>query len=226
MKLAPGKAFIINKHAHLLAVILFIFFSSPYINHIHPKIPVITPLFLLALLFILRTLGIRRRVFWISAGMGALVFILQLTLNLSYGSPYTVPLTMVLCSVYSVFLLFCILLLGAGLFKSARVTLDTIVGGINIYFLLGFLWTFFYFLIYCMDGQAFHLSAAPSITYFFCFSFSTLATIGFGDMFPVNKGAMILACLEGMTGQLYLAIFIARLVSLYANRQTEQKRVS
>ena len=64
------------------------------------------------------------------------------------------------------------------------------------------------------------LCAEPHL--FFRFSFSVRATIGFGDMFPVNKWAMVLACFEGVTGQLFLAIFIARLVSLHAMGRVEK----
>ncbi len=216
MKMTSGKAFVVNKHAHLLAVILLICLASPYINEIHPKIPVMTPIFVVALLFILRTLGIGRKWLWGAAGIGALLFALFTMLNFSWGSSYTVPLSIALCSLYCVFLGLCIFFMSSNLFRSSTVTIDTIAGGINIYFLLGFAWAFLYYIIYCLDNGAFHFSAKPSMTYFFCFSFSTLATIGFGDMFPVSHWAMVLACLEGMTGQLYLAIFIARLVSLYA----------
>lgn len=216
MKVAPGKNLIFNRHTHLLAVILAIFLASPYFNNLHPKFPLVTSLFLIALLFILRTLGVRRQVFGAAVGLGAAVFLLQMFDNIYYGLSVAVPMSVALCAVYFVFLLLCVLLMGAKLFRSSTVTADTIVGGINVYFLLGFLWTFLYYMIYRLDAGAFHFSSEPSITYFFCFSFSTLATIGFGDMFPVNKWGMVLACLEGVAGQLFLAVFIARLVSLHA----------
>ena len=45
------------------------------------------------------------------------------------------------------------------------------------------------------------------------FSFVTLATLGYGDISPVHPLARSLAVAEAITGQLYLAILIARLVS-------------
>jgi Ion channel len=216
MRLTPGKAFIANKHTHLLAVILLIFLSSPTFGSFHPRIPVISLIFLLALMFILRTLQIHRKTLWIAGGIGTLVLTLQVILDLSYGSALTIPLTAVTCAVYGIFLLLCTFLMGSELFKSSQVDLDAIVGGINIYLLLGFFWALLYYAIYDLDRQAFHFSSTPTTTYFFCFSLTTLSTIGFGDMFPVNNWAMVLASLEGITGQLFLAIFIARLVSLHA----------
>ena len=46
------------------------------------------------------------------------------------------------------------------------------------------------------------------------YSFVTLTTMGYGDIMPVHPLARALAVLEALTGQLYLAILLARLVSL------------
>jgi hypothetical protein len=46
------------------------------------------------------------------------------------------------------------------------------------------------------------------------FSFSTLTTVGYGDIVPVNPLARGLANLEAVIGQLYLVTTIARLVTL------------
>ena len=48
------------------------------------------------------------------------------------------------------------------------------------------------------------------------FSFVTLATLGYGDIVPRTEVAQGLAIVEGVGGQLFLAVLIARLVSLYA----------
>jgi voltage-gated potassium channel Kch len=47
------------------------------------------------------------------------------------------------------------------------------------------------------------------------FSFVTLATLGYGDILPRSDVARGLAIVEGVGGQLFLAVLIARLVSLY-----------
>ena len=46
------------------------------------------------------------------------------------------------------------------------------------------------------------------------FSFVTLTTVGYGDVTPVDPVARSLAVAEALTGQLYPAILLARLVSL------------
>ncbi len=47
------------------------------------------------------------------------------------------------------------------------------------------------------------------------FSFVTLATLGYGDIIPRSDIARGLAIVEGVGGQLFLAVLVARLVSLY-----------
>ena len=51
----------------------------------------------------------------------------------------------------------------------------------------------------------------------FYFSFSTLTTLGFGDITPVSRVARTLAIMETVTGTLYLAILISRLVGRYSS---------
>ena len=47
------------------------------------------------------------------------------------------------------------------------------------------------------------------------FSFITLATVGYGDMVPGNDMVRGLAVVEAIAGQFYLAVMIARVMSLY-----------
>ena len=48
------------------------------------------------------------------------------------------------------------------------------------------------------------------------FSFTTLTTLGYGDITPSNTVARIWATLEAVTGTLYLTILVARLVAIYS----------
>ena len=57
-----------------------------------------------------------------------------------------------------------------------------------------------------------HFSQASAIY----FSFVTLATLGYGDIAPRGDIARGIAIIEGVGGQLFLAVLVARLVSLYS----------
>jgi hypothetical protein len=57
---------------------------------------------------------------------------------------------------------------------------------------------------------------APNLMTSIYFSFVTLATLGYGDVVPLSALARATATLEAVGAQLYLAVLIARLVSLHA----------
>ena len=105
------------------------------------------------------------------------------------------------------------------LFTEKTVGLDTIAGGIFAYFLIGILWVVLYRMVLQMDPAAFDKSTGGAIFYF---SYSTLTTLGYGDILPINHYARILAALEAIVGQIFLAIFIGRLVGLYITREVQK----
>jgi len=50
------------------------------------------------------------------------------------------------------------------------------------------------------------------------YSFVTLTTVGYGDISPVSPATRTLAWMEAITGQFYLAVIVAGLVSVLAAR--------
>jgi hypothetical protein len=51
--------------------------------------------------------------------------------------------------------------------------------------------------------------------------FKTKPIIGYGDITPVSQVARWLPAMEAMTGLLYVAVLIARLVSLYSTTKSD-----
>ena len=51
------------------------------------------------------------------------------------------------------------------------------------------------------------------------FSFSTLTTLGYGDIHPTDPAAGGLCAAEALIGQLYVAIMIARMVGLHTSQR-------
>ncbi len=56
------------------------------------------------------------------------------------------------------------------------------------------------------------------------FSFVTLTTLGYGDIVPTSATARMLAAAEAVTGQLYLAVLVARLVGLHISQSPRDPR--
>jgi hypothetical protein len=95
---------------------------------------------------------------------------------------------------------------------------DRMWGAASAYLMIGILWCFFYALVELENQQTFLVRGAPAkleLTELLYFSFSTLTTIGFGDIVPLSRGAQMAAVFEGIVGTLFLAILIAKLVGVY-----------
>ena len=60
-----------------------------------------------------------------------------------------------------------------------------------------------------------HAMTPPRAVYF---SFVTQATVGYGDIVPLSDAAQGVVVAQGVGGQMYLAVLVARLVSLYSRR--------
>ena len=100
------------------------------------------------------------------------------------------------------------------------VTTNNLLGAATVYLLLGLIWTIGYLTVHRHAPDAFRglRSGAPSE--FLYLSFVTLATLGYGDITPVHPVARMLAYLEAVIGQLYVAFLVAMLVARHvANRQ-------
>jgi hypothetical protein len=104
--------------------------------------------------------------------------------------------------------------------RPGPVTVYRVIGGIAGYLLIGYTWTFAYQLVLQHAPGAIHFEAGVPDTpsrqpnHLIYFSFTTLTTVGYGDVRPVHPVARSLAVAEALVGQLYLAIMIASLVGM------------
>jgi Ion channel len=111
--------------------------------------------------------------------------------------------------------------------RAPVVNVEVLCASIAAYLMLGLMWTVAYWLVdQLTPGGAFSFNTnrgAQSMNGFtgFYFSFITLSTVGYGDITPVSQAARWLAALEAMTGLLYVAVLIARLVSLYSSAKSD-----
>jgi hypothetical protein len=99
--------------------------------------------------------------------------------------------------------------------RRGPITTRRIEGAIAVYLLLGFSWAQAYELVALWHPGAFTgaVDGKGSLQWTY-YSFVTLTTMGYGDIMPVHPLARAGAVLEALTGQLYLTILLARLVSL------------
>lgn len=113
----------------------------------------------------------------------------------------------------------------------AQVTFETLRGVICAYFLVAFAFAYVYsFIEYFIPGTILlyekPIPLYPDPTYFsdiIYFSFVTLLTIGYGDIVAVKNWGQTFSVLEGMIGQFYIAILVARLVAVYSYKEEDKR---
>jgi hypothetical protein len=156
----------------------------------------------------------RAHVIW-SVGIAVIWFIAAVIYSLDPTNYWKVQIT------YAILLVFHVTIIGVlmrYIFTAEKVTADVIYAACAVYFLLSFLFVPVYGMLETAVPGSFvdnTLGGAVSWQQFVYYSLITLSTAGYGDILPANMWARMLAGLEVTIGVLYIAILVARLVSLY-----------
>jgi voltage-gated potassium channel len=155
---------------------------------------------------------------------------------------------------YLAFFLYLAVLLLLWTLSRHEVDVETIYASVSVYLLMALVWGIAYYTIVLKNPGSFNFpdgdelgviqerraalaavgdtepspewteianSAQGTMMYY---SFVTLTTLGYGDMYPLSDATRIMAMLEATLGQLYLVILVARLVGLYTAQDTERRR--
>ncbi len=119
----------------------------------------------------------------------------------------------------------CIVGVLAFAFRAERPTMDGIFAMVVAYLLIAMLFTELYYLVLVWDPQAMHLlkpleEMKPSelrgeLLYF---SMVTISTVGYGDVLAVSPTARMLAVIEAVMGQFFVAVLVGMFVGMYASQ--------
>ncbi|BAU65324.1 Ion transport 2 domain protein [Stanieria sp. NIES-3757] len=221
-----------NKYSLLLFTLILLFIIGPFFTGIIGQI-VTELLFFGIILSIIRTFNLPKKNFFLYVGLAGLAFFFNIISDiyiLSQGLESNFDKLLILISdlINSVFIILALLSINKKLFLIQKVNNNIIRGGIAVFLLIGLLWTFIYHIIFLLDPNAFSYSRElqelqEEYNYLFYFSFTTLTTLGYGDVTPINQFAMNLTNLEAIVGMMYPSIFIARLVSLYTADELKER---
>ena len=123
----------------------------------------------------------------------------------------------------TIFFAFTLVIVSWAVMRPGRMNTDRLIGAVSVYLLVGIVFAHGFGIVVLIDPQALSLSPddievlrAGNLEPATYFSFVTLTTLGYGDILPVSSAARALAWMEAVIGQLYVAVTIARLVSLEA----------
>jgi hypothetical protein len=154
----------------------------------------------------------QRRLFLIAAAIGAVTLAARW---LAWAAPGTqIEIWDEVTSLASVLAIAYVLL--AQIFRKGPINVMRVQGAVAVYLLLGVAYAQAYQIAIRFDPTAISSSEGP-VTQFrdwIYFSFSTLSTLGYGDIIPTGRFTRSLAIAEAISGQLYLAVLIARLVAM------------
>jgi hypothetical protein len=101
--------------------------------------------------------------------------------------------------------------------RHEQVSIQTIVGAIAAYALIGMAFSWLFLGMDSIDNTQFSMDPTDATAYPE-FSFVVLTTLGFGNQLPTASFSARFTVMEAMAGQIFLATFVARLVSLYPRR--------
>jgi len=132
-----------------------------------------------------------------------------------YQNDYTFVASYVTMGIFFLYLQFLII---RQMIHAHKVDTNVIFGAMNIYLVAGLIWGYAFVLLNHFDVTAFHMPSYEVLTQeveiFIYYSFTTLTTLGYGDIVAQSAQARMLSVLEAVFGQLYLAIVVAKLVSI------------
>lgn len=132
-----------------------------------------------------------------------------------------VPLVVAFHSSAAVFLGFALVAILADVYRRERIDVDGVYGALCGYLLVGLGFGHVYCIVETANPGSFHANEEIrwrlrdesemqfELSYF---SFTTLTTLGYGDVTPARGGARGLAIVEAMLGQFYVAVLLGELI--------------
>jgi hypothetical protein len=207
----------------LLIMLAALLIAAPFVEEVEDGHLILSVLFSLVLIAAVFAVADRKRTLVIALVL-AVPAIAGRWIN-HFRPDLVHPSVFLICSL--VLLAFVIAHMLRFVLRAPVVNVEVLCGSIAAYLMLGLMWTVAYWLVdQLTPGGAFSFNTnggGQSINGFtgFYFSFMTLSTVGYGDITPISRFARWLAALEAMTGLLYVAVLIARLVSLYSRAKSD-----
>jgi hypothetical protein len=150
------------------------------------------------------------------------LLVLALVTRGGYGLLGYAPLLPASQAVSVLIFLICGYIMLRFMFSAGSINSERIFAALSVYIMIGLICGLLFFIFEeqwpgsfayfgSSSGEGRHVQLAHAIY----FSFVTLGTLGYGDMVPIGGPVQALAVMEAIGGQMYLAVVVARLVSLY-----------
>lgn len=206
-----------GKFFYLFVVQVLLLALFPYLDR--PGLPTVVFRTLAVLAFVAGVYAVsEKHSHWmIALGLAILAIVPYIIITLRPATGLMGPT--LLCTL--IFLAFTLVSLLRAVLRTMKVTHDTIYGSLSVYLLMAITWGCAYFLLVTFQPAALSMDALRRSNYnidwsdCMFYSFVTLTSLG-GGLVPVSPQARSLTILENVSGVLYVAVLIARLISAYS----------
>jgi hypothetical protein len=124
------------------------------------------------------------------------------------------------------FMLYMIVLFLMHFFRQTEINREVIFGALVVYMLMGLMWAYGYAILDHLLPGSFNYPDSLTeldVSALHYFSFVTMTTLGYGDISPISGPAKAMAMTQAITGQIYLAVLVARLVGINIAQQMTKK---
>ena len=209
-----------NKYTQLLIILVSNFILAPFLRGNFGEL-VLSLISVYAIIVIVKTFSLRPKFLRLYAIIASATFLLEVIGRLELSNLFPIAFLLLIQLIYILYLSIAAILILRDIFLSPKTTLDNIRGGVCVYLLIGFIWSLLYGITASLDINAFSqpIIEAESYGRAVYFSFTTLTTLGYGDIIPVSPLAKMLTNLEAIIGQLYPSILMAILISDYLSQR-------
>ncbi|MEO0834547.1 MAG: ion channel [Cyanobacteria bacterium J06642_3] len=182
-----------NKYTQLLVILIANFVLAPFLRGNAGEL-VLSLISVSAIIVIVKTFSLKPKFFRIYSGIALLTFILEIVGRTELFDSWLAVFFVLIQVVYILYLGIATFLILRDILRSPKITTDTIRGGICVYFLIGFVWALLYGITASLDSNAFSQQIIEVESYgrAVYFSFTTLTTLGYGDIIPVSPLAKML----------------------------------
>jgi len=208
------------QYVGLFTVLVGVLFVYPYLYEGEPGLILAGLLALIPAMAILALVEDRATmIIGVVLGIPATVAILSMTIGTPFGTGLVTRLTPL------AFYFYATLVICYHVVSEKRVQFDTLLGAVCGYLMLGYTWSVAYSTLMFLEPNSFASAHGPEYAVSgdaFYFSFVTLTTLGYGDIVPLTAKARSLAAMESITGVLYLAVLVSRLVAMYGSAERER----
>jgi hypothetical protein len=187
------------------------------------ELPLVVMGIIVACLILLLTLGSNQRGALIIVGAAGAVRLLTAAADLIWGAPVQTAegISAVLALLAMMWAVFEIV------FGPGRVTAHRVRGAIALYLAIAIIFAWLYRLIAgllpgAFSGLKFVAGQHGALSPFLYYSMTSLTTLGLGDIIPISEFARSLTVLEALLGQIFPAVILARILTLYADDRSAE----